>query len=134
MEILVIWLIFAILVGLWANSRGRSGIGFGAISFVGSPVLAGIILLVIKDLKKVAEEEAKKAADEAERERQRREEHERQLESIKVLAKGSAGAAVASISVADELTKLAKLRDGGVLTPEEFEAQKTAILARAARI
>ena len=32
-------------------------------------------------------------------------------------------------SAADELTKLADLREKGVLTPEEFEAQKAKILA-----
>ena len=32
-------------------------------------------------------------------------------------------------SAADELTKLARLRDGGVITPEEFEAEKTKLLA-----
>jgi hypothetical protein len=31
-------------------------------------------------------------------------------------------------STADELTKLAGLRDAGVLTPEEFEAQKAKLL------
>jgi hypothetical protein len=32
-------------------------------------------------------------------------------------------------STADEIGKLAQLRDSGVLTPEEFDAQKTRILA-----
>lgn len=36
---------------------------------------------------------------------------------------------VAPRSVADELTKLAQLRDAGVLTPDEFEAQKRKLLA-----
>lgn len=31
-------------------------------------------------------------------------------------------------STAEELTKLARLRDGGVITAEEFEAQKTKLL------
>jgi hypothetical protein len=30
--------------------------------------------------------------------------------------------------VADELMKLAQLRDAGVLTPEEFQAQKARLL------
>jgi hypothetical protein len=38
---------------------------------------------------------------------------------------GSGGGA----STADELTKLANLRDQGVLTPEQFEAQKAKLLA-----
>jgi hypothetical protein len=32
------------------------------------------------------------------------------------------------LSVADELLKLAQLRDAGVLTPQEFEAQKAKLL------
>lgn len=35
---------------------------------------------------------------------------------------------VAAVSIADELMKLAQLRDAGVLTPEEFQAQKTRLL------
>jgi hypothetical protein len=37
-------------------------------------------------------------------------------------------AASSSSSTADELTKLAQLRDQGVITPEEFERQKTKLL------
>jgi hypothetical protein len=37
--------------------------------------------------------------------------------------------AAGTSSAADELTKLADLREKGVLTPEEFEAQKAKILA-----
>lgn len=36
---------------------------------------------------------------------------------------------VAPSSVADELIKLAQLRDSGVLTLDEFEAQKSKLLA-----
>lgn len=39
-----------------------------------------------------------------------------------------AQAASAPTSLADELTKLAALRDQGVLTPEEFDAQKARLL------
>lgn len=38
-------------------------------------------------------------------------------------------AAVQAVSVADELAKLAQLRDSGVLTEEEFAAQKARLLA-----
>lgn len=34
------------------------------------------------------------------------------------------------IGAADEVAKLADLRDRGILTPEEFERQKAALLAR----
>jgi hypothetical protein len=32
------------------------------------------------------------------------------------------------LAVADELLKLAQLRDAGVITPDEFEAQKAKLL------
>lgn len=42
----------------------------------------------------------------------------------------AAQAAPAQVSIADELAKLAKLRDDGTLTPEEFEAQKKRLLGK----
>jgi uncharacterized membrane protein YdbT with pleckstrin-like domain len=42
----------------------------------------------------------------------------------------SGGAPVASSSVADELAKLDRLRDDGVISEEEFEAQKGRLLGR----
>ena len=45
--------------------------------------------------------------------------------AFKQYVRDSAG----TTSTADQLAKLADLRDRGVLTPEEFEAQKTKILA-----
>ncbi len=42
--------------------------------------------------------------------------------------KGLHGPAAAALSVADELTKLAALRDQGTLSAEEFEAQKRKLL------
>ncbi|THA32153.1 DUF4429 domain-containing protein [Streptomyces sp. A1277] len=41
-----------------------------------------------------------------------------------------AAPAATSSSVADELTKLAGLREAGILTPEEFDAQKSRILGQ----
>jgi len=37
--------------------------------------------------------------------------------------------AVAGLDVADQIKKLAELRDSGLLTPEEFDAQKAKLLA-----
>jgi hypothetical protein len=42
---------------------------------------------------------------------------------------GAAPAGESLSSVADELTKLASLRDQGILTEEEFSAQKAKLLA-----
>lgn len=129
MEVFVIWAFLAVLVGWWADSRGRSWGGFSLLSLVASPLLAGIVLLVTKNLAQEQLDAAKKREEDAQRETERREEHERQLESIKVLSKTPG---TGSASVADELMKLAKLRDSGVLTAEEFATQKAALLAGAA--
>jgi hypothetical protein len=46
-------------------------------------------------------------------------------EAMRAYVRDAAG----GTSTADELTKLASLRDQGVLTPEQFEAQKAKLLA-----
>ena len=44
------WLICCIFVGVFASKRGRSGFGWGLIAVFISPLLAGVILAIIKDL------------------------------------------------------------------------------------
>ena len=46
MEILV-WSALALLVGLWATNRGRSCLWWTVLSFLISPLLAAILLLVL---------------------------------------------------------------------------------------
>jgi len=41
------WLVFAILVAVWANNLNRSGVGFFFLSVFLSPVIAAIILLLV---------------------------------------------------------------------------------------
>lgn len=119
---LVVWGGLAWGIGLLAESRGRSLPGFFLLSFFFSPLLGLIIVLVMPNL-------VAKVEEEAERDRLRREEHERQLEQIRALATPTAQSeATVSTSIADELTKLASLRDKGVLTEAEFQAQKSALL------
>lgn len=58
----------------------------------------------------------------------------REYEQLRALIEqrmASSGPAAAPTSLADELGKLADLRDRGVLSNEEFEQQKAALLARA---
>ena len=45
-----LWVIFCIVVGYYANERGRNPIGWGLLAVVISPLLAGIALAVSKDL------------------------------------------------------------------------------------
>lgn len=60
--------------------------------------------------------------------RRRAEDARAQEEAIDEYIRQAAGAGSAS-SAADELQKLAELRDAGVLTDEEFAAQKSRLLA-----
>ena len=46
MEIAVLWLIFAILVGVFAQKRGRSGVGYFLLSIIISPLIGFLIALV----------------------------------------------------------------------------------------
>ena len=121
MEIVFFWLLFAGAVGIFAASRGRSGSGFFLLSVVLSPLLGFLIVMLTPNL-----------ATANDIEQQRREEHERQIEAIRSLANSAApgAAAVAPPSVADEIQKLAALRDSGALTEDEFAAQKAAVLSR----
>lgn len=47
---MILWIILAIVVGVCASNRGRSGFLWGLLSFIISPVIAGIILAISKDL------------------------------------------------------------------------------------
>lgn len=50
MEIAIFWLILALVVGVAAGSRGRSGFGWFLIAILLSPLIAIIILLVLPKL------------------------------------------------------------------------------------
>lgn len=45
---IILWFIFAILVGIYANSKGRSGVGFFFLSVILSPLIGLIIALIAK--------------------------------------------------------------------------------------
>lgn len=125
--IVVIWFFLSWGVGALADSRGRSGIGFGLLSFFTSPLLGVIIVLIIKDLNAESERDYKLAL-----------EHDKYLESFKAIARSSSSnkpqsknyTSGKSFSVADELIKLGALKEKGLLTEEEFSAQKQQLLAK----
>jgi phosphate/sulfate permease len=125
MEVFFIWLIFSVVIGAIASTRGRSYFGFFLISLVLSPLLGLVLVLVISDLN------AEKINN-----KRHKEEHERQLESIRAIANSSTNTGkVESISVvssvADELLKLADLKEKGILSDQEFQDQKRALLCTA---
>ncbi|WP_194469049.1 hypothetical protein [Bradyrhizobium sp. CCBAU 51753] len=47
MELIFIWMIFAIIVAVAANSRGRNGAGWFALAVIISPLLAFILLVAM---------------------------------------------------------------------------------------
>lgn len=51
MEIAIFWFGGALVIGIIAGSKGRSGIGYFLLSIVISPLLAGILALALPNLK-----------------------------------------------------------------------------------
>lgn len=135
--LLVVWGLMCWGVAALASSRGRSGLGFFLLSFVFSPLLGLIVVLVMKNLTEESAKDYERRREEERREEDRKREHEKQLESLRVMTAAQAVKASpvppnppAVPSVADELVKLAALRERGVLSPEEFEEQKRRLLSR----
>ena len=117
------------------SSRGRSWFGFFLLSFLLSPLLGLIVVLVMKNITEEVDRELQARREEASRELDRKREHEKQIESLRALTSASVKSnstnqsnVSPAVSIADELAKLAELRDKGVLTSDEFEKQKRAIL------
>lgn len=61
--IVVLWIIFAILVGGYASSKGRSGFGFFLIAALLSPLIGFIIALAVSPINSKVEQKALKAGD-----------------------------------------------------------------------
>ena len=51
MVLVVLWLLFAILIGVAAKARGRFGIGWFLLAILLSPLIAGVILALLPDLR-----------------------------------------------------------------------------------
>lgn len=49
----LIYLGFCIGVGVFASNKGRSGIGWSILAFLFSPLLAGVVLACLRDLKSI---------------------------------------------------------------------------------
>lgn len=126
--VVIAWVIIACAIGAWAESKGRNGFGYGAMSFLLSPLLPFIILLVVSDKKAEAAAEARRSVE-------RQQEHERHLEEIRALRApqtpepGPAPLPTAvAAGLAEELERVAKLRQDGLVTEEEFTALKRKLL------
>ena len=133
--VFVFWGLMCFGVAALAGARGRTSFGFFLLSFVFSPLLGLIVVLVMKNFTEEAVKETEKRKEDERREFDRRREHEMQLESLRAVTASQStrtpalqleGAVTGSI--ADELTKLAALKDKGILSQSEFDTQKRRLL------
>lgn len=135
MEVLLVitWLFFTVGVGLLASARGRNGFLYAVFALIFSPLVAGIVLMVQRDL-----------AVEQERAEAERRAHEVRLEEIRALRgapdRGARGMAVRPTwsgfskpdapegAVVDDLARLAGMRAAGALTEEEYALLKARLI------
>ena len=59
----VLWLVLSVLVGFYAISKGRSGVGFMILSLLLSPLAGFIVALAVNPNLKVIEEERIKSGN-----------------------------------------------------------------------
>jgi predicted component of type VI protein secretion system len=131
--LIIVWIGFSFLVGFLANERGRSWVGWTLLSIVTSPLFGAICVLIAADLKAQAETR--------EREERRHREQLAALAGTKAAGvserasddpqwlRSSPAVETSQRSVADEIEKLASLRNRGLLTAEEFAEQRARLLA-----
>jgi hypothetical protein len=51
MLIILVWLVLAVIVAVAANTRGRSALGWGILALIFSPLLVGLLLLALPNLR-----------------------------------------------------------------------------------
>ena len=138
MELFVAWVLLSIGVGVLAGTRGQSGFAFFFLSFFMSPIIGLIIVLIMRNRTEDEKKERAQKEDDDKKHELRKKDHELQVESIKAItarttqvehATASNPANDQPRSIADEIAKLAELRDKGFLTDSEFQAQKTSLLS-----
>lgn len=101
-------IMFSIIIGIWANKRGRTGFGWGVLALLISPFFAGIILLILRNLK---EEQDLEDAIKAEQSKQEN------------IAKREA-MEISSHSFAESINSLKELYENGIITDDEFKRKK----------
>ena len=115
MGIIFLWIIFSFVVG-WIGSKRNIGFwGAFLLSLLLSPLVGLIIALISKNIE---DEAYKEKILQAQR---------RQKEALDILAESKRSES-STKSVADELEKLKKLKDEGVITEEEFEKLRNKLI------
>lgn len=108
-----IWLLISLVADIF-RSRDLSGWAkaLWTLLIIVLPVLGSLVYLIVR-----GEGMFERSA----------EEHERREEAFRSYIRGATGNS--GTSVADELTKLASLREAGTISQDEFETQKAKLLA-----
>ena len=101
-------IMFSIIIGIWANKRGRTGFGWGVLALLISPLIAGIILVILTNLK---EEQDLEDAIKAE---QNKQDNIAEQEAMKI----------SSHSFAESINSLKELHKNGIVTDAEFKRKK----------
>lgn len=104
MEVFIFWVAFSIIIGVLANKRGRNGVLWVIISALISPIISGIILFILPNLKKEEEEDKQR---------------ELELEEAKRI---SVKEFIASIE------KVWQLNNKNILSDSEYISRKTKII------
>ena len=119
------WLIASVVVGAVAASRGRSGFGFFLISFLLSPLIGLLVLLLVRNY---AEEDRQWRA----RQDATRGASPLQPPAVTTTATGGGSTRTPDATGMElrisQLERLAALRSAGVLSDTEFEEQKRQLL------
>jgi hypothetical protein len=115
----LVWLALCAAVGSAADNKGRSSVGYFLLSFLVSPLLAIIILGISGDT-------------EDKRRQKLREEHEmfNPAPAPISIEPNTNSPEIGTIEKLEVLEKLGNLLEKGVLTKEEFAAEKKAIMLR----
>ncbi len=111
-EVIFFLILFSVLVGVWANNRGRNGLIWGLFATILSPIIAAIILAVIPNEK---EEEEKRV--------------DRRLEKYKHIKQENEK--VRQITSSDfilSVESLRKLHEKKILSNLEYKTKKTKLI------
>jgi hypothetical protein len=122
-EILLLWFVVAVCVGIVAGGRGRSGFGWFLLAAFVSPLIAGIALVALPNVRRDREQ-----AEAAERR------HREQLDAIVTSKSALTGRLViAEPKPADPIGTiglLAELRETGAISDDDFDTKKRDLLSR----
>ena len=112
MVVFFLWVFFTFLVTAVASSKGRSGCAWFFISLIISPLIAIIIIACMGDSDEKKEKEMKQFVKISEEERTKNQNEQTAPEN----------------NIADQLIKLADMKEKGLLTDAEYEEAKGKLL------